>query len=64
MDLRSDDWFFDAEIVLRAAQLRLKMGEIPTEFYKCGYRRSFINIMAVFEFIRNLLAAKISGIRR
>jgi len=58
MRLTSDDWFLDAEIVIQAKKLKLKIGELPTEFYKCRHRRSFIKFYTIFEFIKNLLIAR------
>ncbi|MFH1407336.1 MAG: glycosyltransferase [Candidatus Omnitrophota bacterium] len=61
MHLTSEDWFLDAEMVLQARRLKLKMGEIPTKFYRCNYRNSFVKSETVFEFIRNLIHARIAG---
>jgi glycosyltransferase involved in cell wall biosynthesis len=58
MSLKSDDWFIDAEMVIQSRRLKLHTGEIPTTFYKCGYRKSYVNFYAVFEFIRNLCMAR------
>jgi glycosyltransferase involved in cell wall biosynthesis len=58
MRLVSDDWFIDAEMVIQAKKLKLKMGEVPTEFFKCKYRKSFVKIDAIFEFMKNLLKAR------
>ena len=33
LQLESDDWFADAEIVIRARELGLKIGETPVHFY-------------------------------
>jgi glycosyltransferase involved in cell wall biosynthesis len=59
MRLSSDDWFLDAEIIIQARRLKFKMGEIPTTFYKCKYRKSYVNFHAIFEFLKNLVAARI-----
>ena len=32
MSLESDDWFLDAEIMIQARRLKLKVGEIPSKF--------------------------------
>lgn len=64
MLLKSDDWFLDAEMVIRAMALKLRVGEIPTTFYECSYRKSFVNFYAIFEFIKNLLIARITGFFR
>jgi len=58
MALVSDDWFIDAEMIIRARKLRLKVGEVATEFFKNRYRKSYVKIDAVFEFIKNLILAR------
>lgn len=62
MILTSDDWFLDAEMVIHAGALNLKVGEIPTTFYKCSYRKSFVNFYTTFEFIKNLFIARFSEV--
>lgn len=54
MALKSDDWFVDAEIILRALELGLKVGEIPVHFCANSERRSFVKLGAILEFSRNL----------
>jgi len=58
MNLTSNDWFFDAEMMIQARILKLKIGLLPSKFYKRSYRNSFINFSTVFEFIKNLLHAR------
>lgn len=55
MDLQSDDWFFDAEIVLNCLALNLRMYEIPINFHSLDNRKSFVRFSAIIEFIRHLL---------
>ncbi|MFH1665262.1 MAG: glycosyltransferase [Candidatus Omnitrophota bacterium] len=59
MELVSDDWFLDAEIMIQARRLRLKMGQVPSKFYKCNYRNSFVKGNTLFEFLKNLFFARI-----
>lgn len=59
MHLTSDDWFLDAEMIIQGRGLKLRVGEIPTAFYKCGYRKSFVNFYAIFEFVKNLFNARL-----
>ncbi|MEO8504973.1 MAG: glycosyltransferase [Acidobacteriota bacterium] len=54
MTLGSDDWFIDAEIMIEARRLGLRIGEIETRFLGLTGRRSFVNMRTVFEFLRNL----------
>lgn len=55
LKLTSDDWFIDAEIMIQARRLHLKIGEIPTVFLGLTGRRSFVRLKTVFEFIKNLI---------
>jgi glycosyltransferase involved in cell wall biosynthesis len=55
LELNSDDWFIDAEIILKASYLGLTIGEVPTKFFANKYRSSFIGYKAILEFIKNLL---------
>jgi glycosyltransferase involved in cell wall biosynthesis len=55
MELLSDDWFIDAEIMLNCLALRLRMYEIPVKFQSLGGRKSFVKPGAVFEFLDHLL---------
>ena len=57
MDLESDDWFIDAEIMLNLHKLKLPFHEIPTDFYKLEGRTSFVKISAITEFCKNLIKA-------
>ena len=56
MELLSDDWFADAEIMLNCLALKLRMYEIPVNFQSLSGRKSFVKPGAVFEFLRHLLA--------
>jgi glycosyltransferase involved in cell wall biosynthesis len=54
LNLQSDDWFADAEIVIRARELGLTMGEIPVHFFANDHRASFVKPGAIIEFTSNL----------
>lgn len=64
MTLQSADWFIDAEMLIQARRLGLRIGEIETEFLGLTGRRSFVRIPAVFEFLRNLVHYRIEEFRR
>jgi glycosyltransferase involved in cell wall biosynthesis len=64
MTLQSTDWFIDAEILIQARRLGLRVGEVETEFLGLTGRRSFIKVAAVFEFLRNLLRYRVLELRR
>jgi len=60
LDLRSNDWFIDAEIMIQARRLGLKIGEVPTHFRTTTRSDgSFINVFTFFEFIKNLIRFRI-----
>ena len=54
MNLRSDDWFIDAEIMLNVRDLGMSFHEIPVEFYELEGRTSFVKAPAIVEFMKNL----------
>jgi glycosyltransferase involved in cell wall biosynthesis len=64
MALQSTDWFIDAEILIQARDLGLRIGETETEFLGLTGRRSFIRLAAVLEFLDNLLRYRIREFRR
>ncbi len=59
LDLTSDGWFIDAEMIINAGRLGLTISEVPTDFYVNENRASFIGIAAILEFIKNLFLFKI-----
>jgi glycosyltransferase involved in cell wall biosynthesis len=64
LHLESDDWFIDAEIVIQARDLGLRVGQIPTEFLGLESRTSFVSLSAVAEFLRNLARHRWRELRR
>jgi glycosyltransferase involved in cell wall biosynthesis len=54
MELRSDDWFVDAEIVLEAKRKGLDIAELPVVFHQNEERASFVRFDAIWEFLRNM----------
>jgi glycosyltransferase involved in cell wall biosynthesis len=63
MNLTSDDWFIDAEMIIKSRKLDLKIGQISTEFKANKYRRSFVKLNTVIEFIDNLIRTRIKEYR-
>ena len=55
MHLNSNGWFIDAEIMILARKMKLKIGEIPTVFLPINYRPSFVKFRSIWEFSVNLL---------
>ena len=64
LNLESDDWFADAEIIIRARELGLKIGETPVHFSINDNRGSFVRPKAILEFSSNLLRYRFSHKRR
>ena len=64
MNLQSDDWFIDAEIMLKIKEHHLVFHEIPVEFFKLEGRGSFVKFQAILEFIRNLIKFKMQELKR
>ncbi len=63
LNLASDDWFIDAEIMIRARKLKLKIKEFPVIFLKLENRQSFVKFGALVEFVSNLFKFKIKEIK-
>ena len=59
-----DVWFIDAELVLRARELGLKIGEIPIHFGINNRRPSFVRPSAMIEFGWNLARYRFGPARR
>lgn len=59
MDLQADDWFIDAEIMIHARELKLRIAEIPIIFSANESRKSFVRFGAIAEFIYNLIVYRI-----
>ncbi|AWV97859.1 glycosyltransferase family 2 protein [Arcticibacterium luteifluviistationis] len=55
LNLTSDDWFIDAEIMINIGKLGIPTFEFPVEFEKLDGRESFVKPQAIVEFIRNLI---------
>ena len=59
MKLNSDGWFVDAEIMILARRMKLKIGELETKFSCLVNRPSFVRISSIFEFLGNLVRFRI-----
>lgn len=61
LNLAYDDWFIDAEIMIKASRLGVKFAEIPVEFLELEGRASFVNFSTIMEFVRNLISYRFKG---
>lgn len=59
LNLISDGWFIEAEMMIQARRFRFKMAEIPVVFRQLKGRKSFIGVSAILEFIKNLIIFRI-----
>ena len=55
LELTSNDWFTDSEIMIQALAQKMRICEIGTTFYKNERRASFVKVSTAFEFLFNLL---------
>ena len=55
MNLSSDGWFVDAEIMILARRMQLNIGELETGFHCLINRLSFVRPSSIFEFLANLM---------
>ena len=61
MNLKSDDWFIDAEIMINAKRMGLEVTEYPIHFVENAERASFVKVDAVVEFIKNLYRVRFTS---
>ena len=59
LKLESNGWFIDAEIMIMARRLNIKMGEIETVFHSMDSRPSFVKPLSILEFLFNLFVYRI-----
>jgi glycosyltransferase involved in cell wall biosynthesis len=55
MGLESNGWFIDAEIMIIARRLKMRIGTIETTFNSIDTRPSFVKPLAILEFLANLI---------
>ena len=61
LDLKSNDWFIDAEIMIQAGSLKFNIAELPT-YFNASTRNSgsFINFFTILEFVKNMIRFRFS----
>jgi len=59
LKLESNGWFIDAEIMIWARRLGVKIGEIETVFHSMDSRPSFVKPLSILEFLCNLFIYRI-----
>jgi glycosyltransferase involved in cell wall biosynthesis len=63
MEITSDDWFVDAEIMLNVRKCKMAFHEFPVEFGALSGRASFVRGDAILEFMKNLIRYRINEFR-
>ena len=58
LDLQTDDWFTDAELLLKARRLGLEVHEFPVRFLNPAHA-SFVGPATVWEFLRNMALTRL-----
>ena len=53
------DWFIDAEIMIKAKHMNLKVDEVPVEFLRREKGRSHVAFATIWEFTRNMFGYKL-----
>ena len=59
ISLESTGWFIDAEIMILARRLGVKIGETETVFHSMDTRPSFVKPLSILEFLGNLFAFRV-----
>jgi glycosyltransferase involved in cell wall biosynthesis len=59
LGLRTDDWFTDAEIILKARRCGLEIREFPVSFLEHPANDSSVGPGTVWEFVRNMARARL-----
>ena len=59
INLESNGWFIDAEIMILARRMNVKIGEIETVFHSMDSRPSFVKPLSIIEFLGNLISYRI-----
>lgn len=54
LELRSNDWFIDSEMILDARRQGLRIDELPVVFRENPERASFVKPSAILEFLKNM----------
>jgi hypothetical protein len=55
LTLKDNGWFIDAEILIQARRHGWEIAEVPSAFHEIRYRPSFVKLVAILEFLGNLI---------
>lgn len=62
VNLVSNDWFLDAELLIKANNKKFSMKEIPAEFTPRGGGTSNVGYLTIFEFLFNIFRYRLKSI--
>jgi len=62
INLKSKDWFIDAEAMIKCEKKGYKIGEVPIIFYQRKEGVSNVKLSTIFEFLKNILRYRIKGL--
>lgn len=60
-NIKSCDWFIDTEIMIKSKMLKLKVHEVPIDFFPRAKGESSVNFFAILEFLKNIYKYKVGG---
>lgn len=63
INLKSNDWFLDAELLIKAKNKNLSIGEIPAIFTPRIGGTSNVSYLTIFEFLINILIYRLKNIK-
>jgi glycosyltransferase involved in cell wall biosynthesis len=61
MQLESNDWFIDAEMVLKARRDEMTVVELPVVFLENKDRSSFVRVSSIWEFLAHMARYRLLG---
>ena len=62
LSLVSNDWFIDAEIMIKISALGIGWSEIPVEFHRRARGASNVRLRSIVEFLRNMARWRFGGL--
>lgn len=61
LNLKSRDWFIDAEVMIKCEKMGCKIQEVPITFYQRKEGVSNVRFSTILEFIKNILRYKLKN---
>jgi len=61
LDLQSKDWFIDAELIIKASDLGMRIEEVPVDFKARAEGKSNVYLGSILEFVKNLIIYRMTA---